>query len=118
MHLRHNRTLKLFVLILFLLEFLSPVMLASAQKNNSDPFQTHFSTLESSNVLLALLQEDLTETEENKEDQKEQFALIDFLKPSFWSVECNDHSLRQRFLISTRFTEAPERFLMFCTYRI
>lgn len=119
MQLRNSKVLKFFALILFLLEFLSPAMLANVKKNDGDPYKTHFSTQESSNILLALLHENLTETEENKEDQKDQVALSDILVSVLFTIEPQKQSsLRQRFLVTINLTKALQRYSLFCNYRI
>jgi hypothetical protein len=120
MRIRYNKVLKIFAILLFLLEFLSPVMLVGAKAPDGDTLHPHLvSGDHARNFVYSIFREDSAESEENKEDQKGSIVLFDFSVAScLISSAESSSSLHQLFLTTHRDASAPPLFKLNCTFII
>ncbi len=121
MALRYSRILKLFAILLFLLEFLAPAAMAANQAEPCDKSATHLVDGDhGQNFIYSLFREELTENEESKEDQKNPIVLFDLnIVSSFFQVNDLLPSRYQSFLISAiKFDTEPPLFKLHCIYLI
>lgn len=118
MLMRYNKALKLFAILLFLVEFLSPAMMANAKAPTGDSIHSQIvSGDHAKNFLYSVFREDSVESEKNKEDAKGSIVLFDFLSASILVCHAkNSDSLHQHFLTTHRYTAEPPLFKLNCTF--
>lgn len=120
MRIRYNKVLKIFATLLFLLEFLSPIMLASASTLERDTLHPQLIRADHAhNFVYSIFREDSPESEENKEDHKGSVVLLDFSISSLrvTTIKSSD-CLHQYFLTSHRYTIQPPLFKLNCIFII
>jgi hypothetical protein len=117
MKIRFNNILKLFATLLFLLEFLSPALAISVKHNDLTNDQMHEKQMP--NFWLTIYNEELTEGEENRENEKSQVILLDCVTVLLsLNNTHNTHAGSYATRVSLQYPHQPPLFLLHCIYLI
>lgn len=121
MRLRTNKVLKLFALLLFSWQFMASAIIIDLGNSgsNQDKVQLIDDT-NHQNILYTLFTEEVTETEEGREGQKEIiiFNDFDFAYAFLQLLATEPAACKLSSLISERFDTQPSLFKLNCTFLI
>ena len=121
MRLRTNQVLKIFALLLFSLEFLAPAFLVDiADATGSQDIVQITDGAHHQNILYSIFAEEITESEEGREDHKEiiHFTGINFTFASLQLLGTKPCSNKYSSIISEQFETQPAIFKLNCNFLI